>query len=312
MSQRNLVYFLFLFVILFLIYLIVQKHSRPPGVKEVVFVELGSPKVKDAERLEVYLLREPEKKFVFEKKDGRWVIVSDYLKPAKRFMVERILRTFTTLKGEPRVKGRQWFSRFGLDEKTALRLDFYKENEVFYSILLGKRGERWQTTFVRFPDSEEVYLVPVNLLAIFEVWKEAPELPEERNFLDLKVVQLSPEELKEVSFFWEGRMLWRIEARESDNGTTWVLYKEGQKPKELDRKDTEKVIREHLIVIAEDVVAPSEFKRVEGKLLFETPLGKKGEIKISEYKEKNFCLFKYKEFVYKVKKNKVEVFKKMF
>ncbi len=123
------------------------------------------------QRVEIEL---PEGKGTIELKnadDGWKVLAGDKQYAIDETRAKRlfgITGTDTELKGPLELtlqaKNPENFPDFDLTKEKATRVKFYGRNGgLLEDILVGKAGSDWQSTYVRRPDADEVYLVPVRL-----------------------------------------------------------------------------------------------------------------------------------------------------
>ena len=228
MSRRALLAFGIFFIFSFLFYFVTTKETHE-GAK-VLFKPLGKETLKRAQTIEIYQGKE-KKGFKLVREDHRWVLLSDFRKPANESLVENFLETLANLSGEERASGKKYFSRFGVGEEEGIHVVLRDGESVLAHLILGRRGPQWESTFVRFAGREKIYLVPVNLLAKLEVWEETPAPPKEKAFLDLEVLTLPVEEIKELSF--EGQQIsWKLTRR----GEKYLFEGKGLK-KEIDLEE---------------------------------------------------------------------------
>jgi hypothetical protein len=125
----------------------------------------------NVERVEIEL---PEGKGTIELKkagDGWKVLAGDKQYAVDENRAKRlfgITGTDTELKGPLEMtlqaKNPENFPEFDLTNEKATRVKFYgKNDDLLEDILVGKAGTDWQSTYVRRPEADEVYLVPVRL-----------------------------------------------------------------------------------------------------------------------------------------------------
>ena len=301
MSERTLIacFVLFLFATGLYFY---SQHREHAGVKSVL-TRIGDESWKEADEIEVSFRGEG---FRLVRRAGRWLIEDGFPRPAQEELVETLLNTLAGLYGEPRAKGKEFFARFVVDDDEALRLVLKKEGKVLATILVGKRGPNWESSFVRLAGGEEIYLVPVNLLAKLGVFAEKPAAPQWRAFVDLKVLDLRAEDLKMLAL--EGR--WRLLRR----GEGFV-FQMGPEERSVTKEEVASFLRQVFPLMAEEVLPPQEFTSPRARLLYETSLGVSGKLLIGPCRtaskekgaeEEGTCLVRRGEFVYRVKKKALD------
>ncbi len=290
MSRKVLALLGTFFAFSFLFYLGTTREHQE-GLKSLL-KPLGAPSFKEADEIE---LSYQGKGFKLKKEGEEWVILSDFKKPARQATVTELLETLADLHGEVRAKGKRYFSRFGVSEREALHLVLKKDGQELAHFLIGKRGPQWESNFLRLKGSQEIYLVPVNLLAKLDIWEEGPEVPQDKAFVDLEVLSLPVKEIKTLSLTGpKGGWTLRRE------GSKFVFTKDGRE-KEIAPARAEKFMRKLFPLLAEEVVAPESFKEKGAlRLSYELRNGLKGELEISCASKE--CLVRKKGFVFRVKR----------
>ncbi len=289
MSRRVLIALGIFFLFSVFFYLGATKEHKESA--KSLLKPLGSKALKDADLIE---LTYDGKDLTLKKVGERWVIVSDFEKPAQKATVEEFLSTLAELVGEERAKGEKYFSRFKLGDKEALHVVLKAKGQELAHFLIGKRGPRWESTFVRLKGDKTVYLVPVNLLAKLEIWDENPKFPPEKSLVDLEVLTLPIDEIKELSFSGP-KTKWRLVLK----GQKFLFTRGGQE-KELKLEEGKKFLRKLFPILAEEVVPPEKFKGEEAVLSYLLRTGEKGKLfLVCEQKD---CLVKRRKYVYRVKR----------
>ncbi|NPA48562.1 MAG: DUF4340 domain-containing protein [Thermodesulfobacteria bacterium] len=296
MSKRALVLVSIFFVFSVIFYLSVTRESHEGA--ENVLRPLGNEDLKEATRIEIYQ-GSRRNGLVLVKEGNRWVILSDYRKPASERLVEKFLETFANLSGEERARGKKYFDRFGVGEKEGLHVVFKKDGQVLSHFVVGKRGPRWESSFVRLEGQDNIYLVPVNLLALVDIQTEEPAPPKEEAFLNLEVLTLPIEELKELTFE-SPNISWSL--RLEDNK---YLFEVNGEKREIPLEEGRKFLRKLFPILAEGVVPPDRFPGPQGVLSYSLRDGRKGRLYLTCQKED--CLLKKDDFVFRVKKETLKV-----
>ncbi len=305
MSQRSL----FLLGIIFLILVggyIYTQHSKEAGLKSIL-TKIGKKTWLESDKLEVFY--DHKKGFSIIKQGSKWIIQDEFPKPANTIKIQDFLKELSELTGEKRASGEKFFPRFKLSEEEALHLKLYKNQKELAHLLIGKRGPQWASSFVRLKGNNAIYLVPINLLAKFEIWSVEPQNPKAKDFVDLQVAQVSKTELKHLSFMSK-KIHWELVRQEEKNQKNKFLFIKEKKKKILSKKDTEKFLLRLFPIYARDIIAPTKFKE-KATLTLETRLGQKEIITFGPcYKKKKeeTCVLEKNGYVYKVDKSYVKPF----
>ncbi len=266
MSRRNLFLLTGLLVFVSLIYFILQRSARPPGVTEALWVRLGKDSWKEVDRWEVFWGGNQTQKLVFRRLDGEWQIKTgdkDYPLPARASSVEDFLGDLSQLVGEERAAQKELWPRFALTPDQALHLKGYQGSQEVFYLYVGKRGPAWETNFIRVKSSPKVYLVYQNLLSRFEIWKEKPAAPSVKPWVDLEIWSAPLADLKELAFYWQGKRLWQL--KKTAEG--WKILK---KTSESPFPKAEEKLRALFPLVAQEVVAPKAFSQEKGRLEIKT------------------------------------------
>ncbi|RUM88132.1 MAG: hypothetical protein DSZ24_04565 [Thermodesulfatator sp.] len=258
MSSRNLLFLSGLFLILVLMYFIVQRAQRPETPRERVFVRVGQPSWAEADEVRVWLGRNKSQGFRLIFQDGRWEIrplgEKGFPRPAKEGLVRKLLQDLAHLSGERRMQGKAFWARVALTPEAALHLEGFREGQRLFTLLVGKRGPYWESSFFRLEGSEVIYLAPENLLARFEIWKETPEAPKIDPWVDLTVLSPPPSRVRSLVLYQGKKELFRLE-----RGKEGYLLQKGGKTRKISAEEVERRLREVFPLFAQAVVAPRKF-----------------------------------------------------
>ncbi len=295
MSRKTALILGLFFLASFLFYLGVTREKHE-GAKTLL-TPLGREIFKEADFIEIYQGKE-KKGFKLEREGERWILLSDFRKPAKDSLVEDFLKTLASLSGEERASGEKYFSRFGVDQDQGLHIVLKKDGKVLAHFILGRRGPQWESSFLRLEGEKKIYLVPTNLLAKLEIWEDKPAPPQEKAFLDLEVLSLPLDEIKELSF--EGPQIsWRLKREDKK-----FVFQKDKREREISFLEGKKFLRKLFPLLAEEVVSPQEFKKPEATLTYVLRNGLRGRLYLGC--QQKACLVKKREFVFRVKKENLK------
>lgn len=129
---------------------------------------------------------------VLEKDAGEWKVkAGNRLFRISKFKAEQLFGTRdkkTELKGpltlEFQAHNPKSHADFNLTKKKATDVKFYNEKDTLLTdVLIGKSGTDWQTTYVRFPGQDDVYLAPIRLTDNFSgvdvnAWRDRSLFPD--------------------------------------------------------------------------------------------------------------------------------------
>ena len=198
--------------------------------------ELG---IESVDALEAWVEGKGEHLRLWKGKEGWMVKAVDgnftFDAPCDEGRVKRAVERLSALEGEFRAEGKELLSTFGLGEDEALHVVLKSGGKEKVHLLVGKRGPRWDSSFVRAKGSDKVYLVSKNILGLFDLWSERPEKsPEPDGWTDKTVISGSWKDLTGIT--WQkGGTQWTLALEEPSGnasgsekgGARWVLTKDG-------------------------------------------------------------------------------------
>lgn len=173
--------------------------------------------------------------------DGNWILESRFGAPGRKDLVEGFLKELSGLKGELRTDSKDLFGDFEIDDATGLHIILESgEGKVLKHLVVGLKKPGSSGNFVRVYDSNQVLLVPNELLmrlALFN--KESPLL--DNNFLDLRILSFDPSQVNRIevggSFTKAPFILVREESKDKNAAPVWKF----DRPHRKDNIDTAKV-----------------------------------------------------------------------
>lgn len=124
---------------------------------------------------------EDEQKTTLVKKDGKWLIQSEESQPADEKKVNDLLTGLEALKiSEIVSQNPDNFENFNLNEKEAIKVHLWENENKIFEIWVGKAGPAFNKTYFRLPNKEEVYLSNISLRSkvIQTNWLQPTPTPE--------------------------------------------------------------------------------------------------------------------------------------
>lgn len=247
MGRRSLFFLGLIFLALLVGYILQQRSLRPASVGEVFRPLL---KGLSSSVIDEIVLWQGQNQVVLRKESGRWWLISPLKAPAQPEKVDHLLKAVVTLRGEERVRGREFWANFSLKEDQALHLILRSGGKDVAHILVGRRGPQWSSSFVRLAGEEIVYLVPEDVLGMLEIWNQEPKVPAARVFVDLKVLSPRPETLERLVFAWpEKKVSWSLEKTKDG-----FVLRQGGQARALTKEEVEGLIRRAFPLYASDLL----------------------------------------------------------
>jgi len=342
MKQKQLYTFAGVFVGLLVVYfalsLVVKQKYKSVNVDDLVqSVVIGVSK-DDIKNIEVYKETEGEQpiRMAFAMIDGIWHITTKYNCKAQKSRIDGLLNNVLEMTGKVRSSSASHFDTYKISDAQGVHLLLKDEaNKPLVNLVIGKRGEDYNSGFVRFGGKEKVYAVDKNLLSSLSIYGEVDTLSRfnDDSFVDLQAVDQKKDDLEFVALVANGKELVikqntkEVEVTNPDSTKStrtekeWVLLK-GPKEIKLDQKEVDNFLRDVTQIRAQEVVdqiggggaiSLSDFNkpakygvdRATHYIIFQKP-GKEREMVLfgREYeKDKGYYMFvRYDGLVYKLVK----------
>ncbi len=260
-------------------------QQRPVEVHDEDLYSKICPSLKTVDELMVWAGKTKGAETLHIKKNGQgwWVDLTEngltYPAPAKAQRVENLFRQISSLQGEIRAQGKDILDTFYLKDDQALHLVFKNCGQEQLHLLVGKRGPRWDSCFVRKNQNDTVYLVPRNLLGSLDIWDATPEkAPDKSPWVELAIINQGPAEIEGISYS-RGSLEWSLvqnkqtasskeagsgtnatEQNAKNNGETgWILTLNGRTLHKKD-KDIQKLLSTLFPLRAEKIVPGDKAK----------------------------------------------------
>ncbi|WP_456434331.1 DUF4340 domain-containing protein [Thermosulfuriphilus sp.] len=254
MGNRSLFLLALIFLALLVGYVLQQRAQRPSEVSEV-FKPLAQG-LELSEVKEIYLFQAQEG-LRLRREGGDWWVEDGLRAPAEKSKIEHLLELLSRLSGELRAEGEEFFSDFGLKDQAALHVALKgRDGRDLFHLLIGHRGPQWESTFVRLAGQKRIYLVPEDLLGLFEIWDRQPKVPSAKVFVELKVIDLLPDNLDRLSLSWpRKKVYWEISR---DQKGVYILRSRDGEEKAMTKEVLEKFLKRTFPVYATDVLGKEE------------------------------------------------------
>ena len=214
------------------------------------------------------------------RKDGVWQVErreqgSTFWVRAKEAKVERFIQALSGLKGEFRSDSKELLSQFHIADDQGLHIVVQGESGALAHLVVGKKGARWDTCYVRKEGSPKVYLVEQNLLSLLDIWSQWPTgQPSPRVWTDLQVIRGLPREVVAISYA-RGDTTWSLtrgdQGKEKGKGRgeganstakaapRWVFSMNGKEVKKGE-KEVKGFLDQLLPLEAKDVYPPDQLQ----------------------------------------------------
>jgi len=269
MKEKHLYIFAGVFVFLLIVYFITKPRSAAVNLDEFVDSIVFGISKEDIKNIEVYKETEAEPvRMIFTLNEDKWHIPTKFNAKAQKSRIDRLLNDVLEMTGKVRSSDPKHFETYKIADEQGIHLLLKDEaNKPLANLVIGKRGDDYNTGFVRFGGKEKVYAVDKNLLSSLNIYGEIDTLPQFKadNFVDLQAVDQDKDKLGLIALLHEGEQMVvkkvekEVEVTNDDSTITtkkeeeWVLVK-GNEEIELEKKEVDNFIRDVTKIRAEKVV----------------------------------------------------------
>lgn len=195
-NNRNLIVLALVLVVLVGAYVLTQDR-RPDLDTTGGFVELVEGTLSTDDVYTLSLSKGDAEGITIVQRDGNWVVASHHDAPANLNKVRTVLGNLETVSGELRSEDASVLDAYALDDDSAYHLEILDEGGApMAALLIGKRSGTG--CFVREPGSDRVLLADHNFLSDFGLWAEDRPAPNADLWIDMAVVKLDREAVRNV------------------------------------------------------------------------------------------------------------------
>jgi hypothetical protein len=135
-----------------------------------------------------------------------WYVPTAWNARANGQRIDTLLRSLANLRGEFRSDNPDVLADYGFTDSTSVFITGFDtgEREIF-AIEIGRRPQGGMGTFVKLPQSSEVFLTNQNLLSNLGLWS-GPEPPQNRHFLELQALRLDKQDIDAIRLEGDGAL----------------------------------------------------------------------------------------------------------
>ncbi len=269
MKEKHLYYLAGVFVLLLIIYFVTKPSQKSVDVDELVQTIIFGVSKESVKGIEVYKESTEDNPIRMElkKADDQWRLVTKYNCKAKESTVNRFLDDLLEMTGNVRSSDPKHFDKYSITDAQGIHLILKDEgNNPMANLILGKKGEDYNSGFVRFAGKDKVYAVDKNILSNLGIHGEIDTLTvlKDQSFVELQAVEEDKEQLDMIALIKNGEQIVikkverEVEVTKDTVTTTemkeqWVLVR-GNNEVDLDQKEVNNFIRDVTSVYAQKVV----------------------------------------------------------
>jgi len=269
MKEKHLYYLAGVFVFLFIIYFVSKPRLKTINLDELVQTIVFGVTKESVKSIEIYKESSAEKpiNLILQKQDDQWYLATRHHCKAQESAVNRLLEAVIEMTGKVRSSDPKHLENYQITDAQGIHLILKDEaQKPLANLILGKKGEDYNTSFVRFAGKDKVYFVDKNILSNLSIYGDIDTLTvlKDNSFIDLEAVKQDKDKLDMVALVHNGKqMIIKKVEREvevvKDSVKTkqkegvWV-YLKGQKEVDLDKKEVDNFLRDVCSMRAQKVV----------------------------------------------------------
>ncbi|MBC7186613.1 MAG: DUF4340 domain-containing protein [Calditrichaeota bacterium] len=267
MKEKQLYILGGVFCALLLLFFVTKPRMKTVNVDELQQSVVIGVSRDDVQCIEVYKQTAGgEIRMEFVKKDKQWYIPTRLNAKAREYSVNRIIDDLLEMTGRVRAADPKHFATFQVGDDQGVHVILKDAaQKPLANLIIGKRGDDYNTGFVRFADREKIYAVDKNILSSLAIYGELDTLSHfnENSFVDLTAVKLEKKDLELVALVSGGKevVIRRVEkaaTASSDSAASkkeyeWVLVRGGRQLK-IDQKEVDRFLGDVTYVYAQEVV----------------------------------------------------------
>ncbi len=259
MKEKHLYYLAGVLAFLLVIYFVTKPRHATVDIDKFVQTIIFGVAKEDVKGIEVYK-EIPEKgpvQMVLKKQDDQWYLVTKFSCKANENTINRLLDNLLEMTGKVRSSDEKHFDKYKISDEQGIHLILKDEaDKPLANLIFGKKGEDYNTGFVRFAGRNKVYFVDKNILSNLSIYGDIDTLTvlKDNSFVDLQAVDRDKKKLEVVALVHKGKQVVikkverEVEVEKDSTKTTkkeeqWVLLK-GKKEIDLDNKEVDKFLRD--------------------------------------------------------------------
>ncbi|MBN2010172.1 DUF4340 domain-containing protein [candidate division KSB1 bacterium] len=273
MKEKQLYILAGVFVVLLLVYFVTKPHIETVNIDEIVqTVVFGVSKdaVADVEVYKETGGKEIRMEFT-KQEDNQWRTPTTFNAKVREYNMNRLLDDVLEMTGKVATDDPKHQEMFEITDNMGIHLLLKDQAEKpLVNLIIGKRGEDFNSGFVRFGDKEKVYRVDKNILSALGVNGSLDTLSHfnTKSFIDLNAIKEDKAKLHLAGLVKNRKemVIQKVEKEAApvvENDTTqaapkakeyeWVLLK-GEKQTPLDQKEVENFLRDVTSIYTQEVV----------------------------------------------------------
>ena len=269
MKREHLYYLAGVFVVLLIIALVTSPRHTSVNVDELVQTIIFGVAKDDVKAIEIYKETSGDNPLKLElKKDGdTWHLVTKFNCKAQLSTINRLLDNLLEMTGKLRSSDPKHLETYKITDEQGIHVILKDDaGKPLANLIFGKKGESYNTGFVRFAGKNKVYFVDKNILTNLGIYGDIDTLTvlKDNSFVDLQAVKRDKSKLELIALVKNGKQMVvkkvqrEVEVEKDSTKTTkkedvWVLVK-GKKEIELDKNAITRFLNDVTSIRANKVV----------------------------------------------------------
>ena len=269
MKEKHLYYLAGVFVFLLIIYFVTKPRHTSVNLDEFVQTIVFGVSKEDVKGIEIYKESTEDKpiKLALKKQEDQWYLTTKFNCKAQESAINRLLDAVLEMTGKVRSTDPKHLKKYQITDEQGIHLIIKDETEkTLANLIIGKKGEEYNTGFVRFAGKDKVYFVDKNVLSNLSVHGDIDTLSvlKDNSFVDLQAVEQDKDKLEMVALIHKGKQMIikkverEVEVEKDSVKTTekqdvWILLK-GKKEVDLEKKEVDNFLRDVTKIRAQKVV----------------------------------------------------------
>jgi len=269
MKEKHLYYLAGVFVILFILYFVTKPRHTSINLDEFVQTIVFGVSKEDVKKIEVYKESTEDNpiKLALTKQEDQWYLTTKFNCKAQESAINRLLDAVIEMTGKVRSSDPKHLEKYQITDEQGIHFLLKDEaDKPLANLIIGKKGDDYNTGFVRFAGKDKVYFVDKNILSNLNIYGDIDTLTvlKDNSFVDLEAVNQDKDKLDMVALVHKGKQMIikkverEVEVEEDSVKTTkkedvWVHLK-GKTEIELDQKEVDNFLRDVCKIRGQKVV----------------------------------------------------------
>ncbi|MBN1349475.1 DUF4340 domain-containing protein [candidate division KSB1 bacterium] len=273
--EKFLILYVFasIFLVLLVVYFVTKPKPASTNIDEIQQSIVIGVSLDDVKNIEIYKEKADKKiEMRFTKQDGKWYIPTHFNCNGNASRIEQIIKDMLEMQGKVQATGEHLFDRFEIDDHQGIHILLKDEaDKALANLIIGKKGEDYGTSFVRFAGRDKIFSADKNIISTLRIYGEVDTLTtfKVNNFVNLTAVEFEKDDLVTIGLVQKGKGITlkretrevKVETTEADSVSAepemksenfWAITE--PRRIELDQKEVEKCLNDIRRISGQKVV----------------------------------------------------------